>query len=95
MPQLIGIILLIGFAMFAFQVAILLLLLAGLIFRTKETVGLIAILAIIAGFTAQPLIATGVVIVLIAISLYFKNKEKKAGQINETTPQLINDTDQE
>lgn len=95
MPQLIGIILLIGFAMFALQVAILLLLLAGLIFRTKETVGLIAILAIIAGFTAQPLIATGVVIVLIAISLYFKNKEKKAGQINETTPQMINDTDQE
>ena len=78
MPQLLGVILLIGLAVFAFKVAILLLFLAGLIFRTKETVGLIAILAVIAGFSAHPLIGIGIIAVLVPISLYFKRKEKAA-----------------
>lgn len=61
----------------AFKLALILLFLAGLIFRTKETIGLIAILAIFAGFAAQPLITSGVVAALVALSLYFKRKEKR------------------
>lgn len=45
MAQLFAVILLIGFAMFAFKVALLLIFLVGLIFRTKETIGLLVVLA--------------------------------------------------
>jgi hypothetical protein len=57
--------------------AILLLLVAGLIFRTKETVGLLLLLAIMAGFNAYPLIGTGIVGGLLALSLFAKHREKK------------------
>lgn len=77
MWQLLAAIVAIGLFVFAVKVAIVLLFLAGLIFRTKETVGLIAILATFAGFAAQPLIASGVVAALVALSLYFKRKEQR------------------
>ena len=60
-----------------FKVAIILLVLAGLIFRTKETVGLLMIGALWAGFKAQPLIGIGLIVLALAISLFFKRKEKK------------------
>lgn len=52
--QIIGMILLVGLFIYAFQLAVVLLLLAGLIFRTKETIGLIVILALFAGLAAFP-----------------------------------------
>ena len=83
MWQIVVAILAIGALVFLTKVAILLLFLAGLIFRTKETVGLIAILAVIAGFSAHPLIGIGLIAVLVPISLYFKRKEKAAAADGE------------
>lgn len=70
--------------MFALKVAILLLFLAGLIFRTKKTIGLILILAIFAGFRAHPFICIAIIAVLLSVSLYFKRKEKNAVSDKET-----------
>lgn len=81
MPQVLGFILLVGVAVFAIQLAIALLLVAGLIFRTKETIGLIAILAVFAGFRAHPGIGISLIVLAVLISLYFKGKE-----LNETKP---------
>lgn len=80
MVQFIGFLMLIAVAVVAFKLAILLLLLAGLIFRTKETVGLITILAIFAGFSAHPAIGAGLLILAILVSLYFKRKERQAAK---------------
>ncbi len=54
----------------ALKIALVFLFLAGLIFRTNETVGLIVILAIVAGFRAHPGIEFAIVAVLTAIGLY-------------------------
>lgn len=78
MAQLIGALLLIAVAIVAVKVAILLLLLAGLIFRTKETIGLITVLAIFAGFSAHPALGAGLLALAILVSLYFKRKEGRA-----------------
>lgn len=75
MWQLLGFIALVAVAVFAIKLAILLLLLAGLVFRTKETVGLITILAIFAGFSAHPALGAGLLVLAILVSLYFKRKE--------------------
>lgn len=48
MWQFLGILLLLAAVVVAIKVAILLLLLAGLIFRTRETVGLVAVLGLLA-----------------------------------------------
>jgi len=50
----------------ALKVALILLILAGLIFRTRETVGLIVILAIF----AHPGIGFAIVAVIVAITVY-------------------------
>lgn len=60
----------------AIKAALVLLILAGLIFRTKETVGLLLIFAIIGGFAAHPLIGCGLLVGSVAISLFFKHKEQ-------------------
>jgi uncharacterized membrane protein len=78
MWQFLGILLLIGVFIVAVKVALALLLLAGLIFRTKETIGLIGILAAIAGFNAHPAIGVIIIIVLIAASMHLKKKEEAA-----------------
>ncbi|OYU00694.1 MAG: hypothetical protein CFE36_14555 [Sphingomonadaceae bacterium PASS1] len=54
----------------AIKVALVFLFLAGLIFRTHETVGLIVILTIFSGFRAHPGIGFVIVAVVGAIALY-------------------------
>jgi len=71
MAQILAVILLVALFIYAFQLALILLILAGLIFRTKETVGLLLILAIFAGFAAYPLIGSGL---LAALLLYLTVK---------------------
>jgi uncharacterized membrane protein len=70
MPQLFAAIILIGLVIFAVKVAILLLLLAGLIFRTKETIGLIGILAVFAGLAAYPLIGSVLLVIFVLVAIY-------------------------
>lgn len=84
MAQIIGAIIAIVLLATAFKIALILLVVAGLIFRTKETVGLLAIGWIIVGFSAHPLIGIGIVALLLSISLCFKHKEKK-----EVTARLL------
>jgi hypothetical protein len=73
--QILGLILLVALFIYAFQLALILLILAGLIFRTKETVGLLLILAIFAGFAAYPLMGTGMLAALL-LYLFVKNGSK-------------------
>lgn len=80
MPQVLGFLLLVGLAIVAIKLALLFLLLAGLIFRTKETVGLITILAIFAGFSAHPALGAGLLVLAILVSLHFKRKEGQAAK---------------
>ena len=60
----------------ALKVALVFLFLAGLIFRTNETVGLIVILAIFAGFRAHPGIGFAIAAGLTAIGLYRSGSEQ-------------------
>ena len=74
--QIVGLILLVALFIYAFQLALILLVLAGLIFRTKETVGLILILAIFAGLAAYPVIGFGLLAALL-LYLFVKNGRRK------------------
>ena len=70
MREILTILLLAALLTVALKVALVFLILAGLIFRTHETVGLIVILAIFAGFRAHPGIGFAIVAGLTAIALY-------------------------
>lgn len=73
--------LIIGALAIAAKVAIILffaVLVAGLIFRTKDTIGLMALGAFLTGLLNAPLPTLGIVALLVIISLIFKAKEKKA-----------------
>lgn len=71
--RIIGLIFLVGAAIYALQLAIVAVLIVGLVFRTKTTIALMALLALF----AHPLIGGAILAVLIAISLFLKNKENK------------------
>lgn len=69
MWRIIGALLLVGLIVVAVKVAILLLFLAGLIFRTKETIGLIAILAVFALLAKYPVAGFALIGVLVLIAI--------------------------
>ena len=82
MKEIVTFLLLAALLTVAIKAAIMLLLLAGLIFRTKETVGLIAIMAVFAGFSAHPGIGVAMLVIAVATSLFFKRREAKgAGKL--------------
>lgn len=68
MAQLIAAILIMLTAVAAFKVAIGLLLIAGLIFRTKETLALIMILGLFAAFKAHPILGSAILVVVLLIA---------------------------
>lgn len=69
MAQLIAAILILITAVAAFKVAIGLLLIAGLIFRTKETLALIMIFGLFAAFKAHPILGSVLLVVVLLIAL--------------------------
>jgi hypothetical protein len=69
----------------AIAIGIVLLVVAGLIFRTKETIGLLLLSGVFAAFQAYPIMTTCIVGGLVALGLYTKNKE---GQISHRDDQL-------
>jgi mannose/fructose/N-acetylgalactosamine-specific phosphotransferase system component IIC len=77
MWQFLGVFVFASLLVFAAKLAILLLVIAGLIFRTKETIGLLLLGGTITAFTAHPMIGIGIAGTLLAISLFFKYKEKR------------------
>lgn len=70
MREFLAVILLAALLTVAMKIAVVLLILAGLIFRTHETVGLIMILAIFAGFRVHPGIGFAIATAIAAIALY-------------------------
>jgi len=78
--KIIYVLLLLGVLAMAAKVALLLffaVLVAGLIFRPKETLGLLMIGGLFSALSAAPFITLGVLAVLITISLILKAKETK------------------
>lgn len=61
MWRILGALLLFGLAIYVVKLAILVLVIAGLIFRTKETAGLLVFMAIVAGFSSHPAIGFSIV----------------------------------
>lgn len=79
MREFITFILLAALLTVALKIAVILLILAGLIFRTHETVGLIIILAVFAGFRAHPGIGFAMLTVLAIIALHRSAKKPPSG----------------
>jgi hypothetical protein len=75
--QIIGTLFMIVLVAAAFKAALLLLVIAGLIFRTKETIGLLLLGWLLVGFAAYPLPTLGGAVLLLCLSLYLKRKEKR------------------
>jgi hypothetical protein len=80
MREFAGILLLFALVTMAIKAAVMLLILAGLIFRTSQTLGLIALCAILTGFCTYPLAATAITATLIALSLWLKRREANASR---------------
>lgn len=85
MPQLFLFIFMVALLIYAIKVAILIILFAGLIFRTKETIGLIIILAIFALISAHPVISIVTIVLAATITLY-KGASKSAEASTDATP---------
>lgn len=64
-----------GMMVVAFKVALIFLIAAGLIFRTKETIALLVVCGVLSAFQVHPWITTGVAGGLMALGYYFKRKE--------------------
>jgi len=75
--RLFGVLLLAGLLIAVFKLALLLIIITGLIFRTKETVGLLAIGGIMNLFILHPVAGVVGTAVLLSIGAYFKRKEKQ------------------
>ncbi|MDT0507444.1 hypothetical protein [Novosphingobium sp. MMS21-SN21R] len=65
-----------GAVLAAFQIAIVILVIGGLIFRTKETIGLLLLGACLSFFGAHPKIAAGIVFVIVAISMFVRRNNE-------------------
>lgn len=80
MLRILGTLLLIAVIISAVKIALVLLLLAGLIFRTRETIGLIIVLGLLTAFNAHPAIGLTIAGMAGVITLW------------RTTPTPIEDT---
>lgn len=91
--KIIYVLLLLGALALAAQVALILffaVLVAGLIFRPKETLGFLMIGGLFTALSAAPFITLGVLAVLITISLVLKAKDTKQveGKEEEDVPKV-------
>lgn len=75
MWQFLGYLMLFGLLMTTAKIAIILLILAGLIFRTKETVGVLVIGGILTAFSNYPWTVTLIATTLALLGYYFRRKE--------------------
>ncbi|MBC2666060.1 hypothetical protein H7F51_11080 [Novosphingobium flavum] len=75
----------------AFKLALFLIIIAGLIFKTKETVALLTLGGLMNAFAYAPVITTCALVALFAAGAYFKSKEKQkeeADAFEQTLRQL-------
>lgn len=73
--RIIGLILLACLAIYALKIAFVLLILAGLIFRTKQTVGLLGFFGVLGLLSKYPVQCLGIAAVAVLISLYVKRND--------------------
>ena len=73
----------------ALAVGILLLLIWGLLFRTRETVGLLALLLFLKALEVHPLATIAVCAAVLACFLIARNKDTAAGQTVTPPPLLL------
>lgn len=76
MLRIVGALLIAILVVAALRLAIILVLLAGLIFRTKQTVGLLAVLLLMGLFAKYPLICSGLVAILVIVKWIRKAKQR-------------------
>jgi hypothetical protein len=77
MREIAGLILLYALVMTAIKAAVMLLILAGLLFRTQQTIALLALGGIMTAFCTYPLVATAITATLLAVSLWFKRNAQR------------------
>ena len=77
MREIIAIMLLAALLTVTLKIAFVFLILAGLIFRTQETVGLLMIGGILTGFAAHPLIGIGLLVTTLLVGRYFKKRHDR------------------
>lgn len=85
MREIIAFFLLAALLTLALKIALGLLLLAGLIFRTRETLGLLMIGGILTAFAAHPLISVGLLVTTLLVGRYFKKRHDRmeAAQVSK------------
>ena len=90
MAQLFGALLLIGLAVFAIKIAFVFLILAGLIFRTKETIGLLIVLGAWALFKAHPVAGIGLFAIagIYAIVRAAKSDSATTEEVSDPPPEV-------
>lgn len=87
MWQVLGAIMLIAAAIVAFQIAIILLILVGLIWRPKETIGLLIIVGMIALLQSHPALGVAALACLILLCWYgHKARKREEGSNVIDTP---------
>jgi hypothetical protein len=73
-------------AIYALQLAFILLIVVGLIFRTKETIGFLLLCGVVTGFTVHPFIGLGLLVLVLVIFQIMKAKERAAAAIDDNDP---------
>lgn len=72
MREIAGFILIFALITLAFKAAVMLLILAGLLFRTMQTIALLLLGGVLTGFSTYPLAATAIMAILLVVSLCLK-----------------------
>jgi hypothetical protein len=90
--RIIGLLLLACLAIYALQIALVLLILAGLIFRTKETIGLMLVFGALALISKYPVPCLALAAACLVFSLYKKKRDQSIIDLDRQ-PELTNQTD--
>ena len=88
MGQIIGILLVVALAIVAIKLALVAIVLAGLIFRPKETLGVVLLLGAFAVLQAYPIVSFGIVALLI---IYAIIKVSKSGTAAHSVAKIEED----
>lgn len=85
MGQIIGILLVVALAIVAIKLAIAAIILAGLIFRPKETIGVVLLLGAFAILRTYPMASLGIVALLIVYAIIKVSKSQPTDHPVDTT----------
>lgn len=92
MKHLLAAFILISMAIVALKIAFAFLILAGLIFRTKQTVSVLLLLALVALASAFPTIAIAIAVLAAGYALYNVGRNRRARPLKSHTWKLTDDS---